>query len=134
MGIQTKTNRALAARVFPHLALVTYIFFEFWFSYCYYYSYYSLTSVALGQRITLILVLWHSIGKRSNRLCNSCCLKCLKCCIFDYIQQSLRRLDVQPESCLYRIAVASYHWALGFFYVLLHAVVVERVYCYFLTL
>ena len=29
MGIQTKTNRVLAARVFPRLASVTYICFEF---------------------------------------------------------------------------------------------------------
>ena len=34
MGIQTKTNRVLAARVFPRLAPVTCICFEFWLARC----------------------------------------------------------------------------------------------------
>ena len=34
MGIQTKTNRVLAARVFPRLAPITCICFEFWLARC----------------------------------------------------------------------------------------------------
>ena len=34
MGIQTKTSRVLAARVFPRLAPVTCICFEFWLIHC----------------------------------------------------------------------------------------------------
>ena len=54
MGIQTKTNRVLAARVFPRLAPVTCICFEFW----------------LARFVVYICCDWLSL--RDNKSCDYC--------------------------------------------------------------